>query len=537
MTDSRAAGAIKRMDALRTVRAPHESLWQELAEYVRPLRTGFTSPARAGEKPPSRLFDGTAPMAADRLAGGLYGMVTNPANEWFSIRHQMEEMNQIQAVTLWCGDVERRIRQELLSGGLGFYSRVFQLYADLAAFGTAVFYIDEDVSRGRLWFSHRHLSECLIAENDREEVDTVLRVFTWTARQAMARWGEAAGRAVAAAVEKGETERPIQFLHAVEPNPDFDPRRADARGKPYRSLYVGLEDRALIAVGGYDEFPYQVPRWARAETGAYGQGPALLALADAKMVNAMAKTNLIGAQKAVDPPLLAPDEYAVRGLRTTPGAITFGGVDMAGNPLIRPMTTGGRIDIGLELEEQRRAAIREAFHSSLMLMVGSPNRTATEVLEAKEEKLRLMAPHLGNIQSEFLDPALDRVFGLLLRAGRLPPPPDVLAANPGLRVEYVSPLARAAKAAEGAAVVRTLEAVGPLAQVDPGVMDNFDADAIARGLAESYGMPPRMLRDPKAIEEMRAARAQAQAQAEMVNATPTAARALKDLSQSGVLPQ
>jgi hypothetical protein len=33
---------------------------------------------------------------------------------------------------------------------------------------------------------------------------------------------------------------------------------------------------------------------------------------------------LVGAQKAVDPPTFAPDEQAVRGIRTTPGGIIAG---------------------------------------------------------------------------------------------------------------------------------------------------------------------------------------------------------------------
>ncbi|BAI73185.1 phage head-tail connector protein [Azospirillum sp. B510] len=533
MADARAEEIIRRRESLAALRSPWEGVWSELGEYVRPLRTGFAGgPPQSGAKPSSRLFDATAGMANNNLAAGLYGMITNPANSWFNIKHEIDELNEVQAVKLWMATVERAMRQALAANGLAFYSRVFGLYLDLPAFGTAVFYIDEQPGRG-LWYSHRRLSECFVSENDREEIDTVYRDFTWTARQAQQRWGDRAGREVAKAIEKGEPDRPFRWLHAVEPNPDFDPRKLGARFKPFRSVYVGVDDRHVVAEGGYDELPYQVPRWAPSDAGTYGDSAAVLAIADIKMVNAMGKTTIVGAQKAVDPPLLAPDEFSVRGLRTSPGGITYGGVDMGGNQLLKPLQTGARVDLGLELEEQRRGAIREAFHWSLLLMVQQPGRTATEVMEHQEEKLRLMAPHLGRIQAEFLDPALGRVFSLLNRTGQLPPPPDVLRQYPGLRLDYVSPLARAAKAAEGAAVIRTLEALGPIAQLRPEVMDNFDTDEIARGISDAYGLPAKMMLDPRQVEQMRSARAQQQQQAVALEQSAVAAGALKDMSAAG----
>src|SRR5690606_8774321 len=117
--------------------------------------------------------------------------------------------------------------------------------------------------------------------------------------------------------------------------------------------------------------------------------PAMLALPDIKMLNAMAKTTIVAAQKAADPPILAPDEAAVRGIRTTPGGIIYGGIDDNGRVRYQPLTTGANIGLTLEMAEQRRQAIREAFHWSLLLLVAQPNQTATEVLARQEEKLRL----------------------------------------------------------------------------------------------------------------------------------------------------
>ncbi|MGD9742293.1 MAG: portal protein [Dongiaceae bacterium] len=534
--DDIAGALIRRQERLAAERAALESQWQEIAELVSPMRAEFTLLRSPGEKRQQRVFDATPSLAAENLAAGLWGMVTNSANRWFELRSQDAEANELPAVTRWFEAAGERMRDALAANGLRFYTRAVDLYSDLVTFGTGVFYTEEIPETGALHFSCRHLAECFIAENDREQVDTLFRRFHWTARQAWQRWGEGCGEAIAKAAEK-EPERRFPFLHAVLPRAEADRRRLDAKGMAFASYYLDLEGRKLLSEGGYPEFPYQVPRWSTRSRGLYGDSPAMLALPDIKMLNAMAKTTIVAAQKAADPPILAPDEMAVRGLRTTPGGIIYGGVDEQGRARYQPFQSHAAIGLGLELEEQRRQAIREAFHWSLLLMVAAPNQTATEVLARQEEKLRLMGPHLGRLQSEFLDPLLTRLFNTMLRHRRLPPPPEALVGRGGIKVEYVSPAAQAQRASEGTAIVRALQALTPLAQLKPEVFDNIDADATARRLAQAFGAPAALLLDPETVAALRAQRQQQAAMAQMAQAAPPIAGAVKDLAQAGVLPQ
>jgi hypothetical protein len=519
MADDIAGQLIERADCLKAERAGLEAAWQEIAEALRPARADFTGGSsanasndaatleRIGRRVP---FDSAPALAADNLAAGLWGMITNSANVWFELRHPVAAIDDRQEVRLWLDACTRILRDAFAANGQSFYARVLELYQDLVAFGTAVFYVDavppDGIHGGGLHFSCRHLGECLIAENDLGTVDTLYRRFVFTARQAHRRWGEAAGDRVAKALARNRPDERFEFLHAVVPNDNRDPGRADARGMRWRSVTVAIDDKTVVNDAGYHEFPFMVPRWSTAARQVYGDSPALLALADVKMLNAMSKVTIAAAQKSVDPPLLAADERGLRGVRTIPGGIIYGGIDSQGRARYQPLQTGAQVSLGLEMAEQRRQAIRDAFYFSLLLMVSSPNATATEVLAREQEKLRLMGPHLGRIESEFLDPCIDRVFAVLMRAGALPPPPPAVLAVPGLKVEYVSPLARAQRAAEGEAIVRTFQAMAPLMAATPSVVDNFDTDAVARALADAYGMPARAVRDPHAVAAMRAAR-------------------------------
>lgn len=524
---------IKRQEALAADRSVWESHWQEIAELTRPMRAEFTGRTTPGSKRTAKIYDGTAGMAADNLASGLWGLATNGGTEWFQLRHQLEELNADGDVAAWLDDCTRRMRDVLNADGQLFYGQADEFIADLVTFGTGVFYSEEQQAAGRMRYQCRHLAECFIAENENEVVDTLYRRFEWTARQAARKWPGKLSRAIAAAAEK-EPERKFPFLHAVLPRDDYDPRRTlSPQGKRWASYYVEIEGKTILSEGGYYEFPYQVARWSKASRGLYGDSPAMLALADIKMINAMSKATIIGAQKRVDPALLAPDEAVIRGIRTAPGQIVYGAVDQQGRQLVHPLQTGADVNLGLELEEQRRTAIREAFFYSLMMMAGPPYRTATEVLIQQEEKMRVMGPQLARLQTEFLDPFISRLFQVMFRAGAFAPPPPVLAQYPTLSAEYVSPLARAQKAQRGAATVRALQAIQPIATVDPSAMDVIDVDETVRDLADAFGMPAKNLRDPRAVAQVRQQRQQQQQLAMLADKAGSIGAGAKNLAAAG----
>ena len=74
--------------------------------------------------------------------------------------------------------------------------------------------------------------------------------------------------------------------------------------KNYKSCYVLVEEKALLEEGGFDEFPYMVPRWQKVAGEIYGRSPSMTCLPDIKMVNQMMKTVIKAAQKLPTLPYL-----------------------------------------------------------------------------------------------------------------------------------------------------------------------------------------------------------------------------------------
>jgi hypothetical protein len=544
MYEAAGKALVSRFERLRSERSMIETQWQEIAELMRPMSAEFSRTRTLGEKRMDQVFDSTPLLALDNLSAGLWGSVTNSSSRWFELKARERTLNETHAVKLWVSTVTERLLQAFADQGQRFYSRSLELYGDLAAFGTGVFYVDEDLKTDKIWFSRIHLAEAYIAENHREVVDTLFRgAFRLTARQAVQKFGKDAHPKLVELADK-EPDRMVDFLHAVLPREELDVPR-DKAGRAFASAYVWLDQRHVCRLSGYHEFPFQTPRWSTQSRYVYGDAPGMLALPDVKMLNAQSKVTIVGAQKAVDPPILAADEQGVRGMRIRPGSIIYNGLDAAGRARYAPLQSSQQLRLGIEFEEQRRQAVKDAFYFTLLMQADRANMTATEWLGRQEEKLRLMGPQLGRIQSEFCEPLINRVFAIMARRSRpfwergedgvLPLPPPELLEAPALEIDYVSPLSVAQKAAKGAAVTRTLQIVAPLVAGRPDILDNFDVDAIARIAADANGMPAEALVDRELVAQQRQQRQQQAQMAQMMAAAPGLAGAAKDIAGAGAI--
>lgn len=533
MADSRADAIIRRQEKMFADRTIFEQHWREIAERILPRSDHFMRTAwPPGFKHTEKVFDATAGLALERFAAAMESMLTPRTQRWHKLSCKDEKLDQSPAVRAYLDEVTQILFNVRYAPRANFASQAHEVYMSLGAFGTGGMFIDDAVGRG-IRYRSVHLSEMFIAENHQGIIDTVHRKFQMTARQAVQRFGsERLSQKIRDAAEK-TPDQTFHFLHCVQPNEEIKPGRKDYRGMQYASLYLSLDDREIVQEGGFRAMPYACGRYVTGPKEIYGRSPAMTVLPDIKMINEMSKTVMRAAHKIVDPPLLLQEDGALQAFDLRPGALNYGGVNDQGQQVVHPLQTGARVDIGLDMMEQRRKLINDAFLVTLFqILVDSPQMTATEAMLRAQEKGALLAPSMGRQQSEFLGPLIEREIDILARAGVLPPMPDELIEAGGVvEIEYVSPLNRAQRSEEGVAIMRTLEAVAPLAQIDPSVLMVFDPQAIARELADINGVPQKVLRTEDDIRAMEAQQAQA-AQAKMLlEAAPVASGVVKDLAQ------
>jgi len=503
--------ATQRFRSLKSIRDNWESHWQEISELVLPRRSDFVGPREAGDKRGIKAVDSTAIIANELLAAGLHGMLTNPASQWFTLRTTDDELMDDPEVKSWLEDVENRIFSEFNTSPSGFTSHLHELYLDLTAFGTSVMFIGESED-GELTFSTRHLKECFLAEDAWGKIDTVYRKFDYTVRQIMQRWPDNPGTEVQKLWDKKKFDEKIEVMHCVYPRRDRDPKMKTPDNMPIASVYMLFKFEHTLSEGGFDEMPYVSPRWIKAAGETYGRGPGMNTLPDVKMLQEMAKTIIRAAQKVVDPPLQAEDDSVLGPVRTVPGGLNF---RRPGSEPIQPLITGARIDIGLDMTKDLRQRIREGFFINQLELQQGPQMTATEVLQRTEEKLRLLGPVLGRLQSELLSPLINRVFGILTRLNKLPSPPESIM-DVEYSVEYVSPLARAQRQVEANSLLRVFEIGGPVLQLDPEAARVVNGADTIRWLADLFGVPTSLIKTEEELQQIIQAEQQQAQQAQQM---------------------
>lgn len=529
MSDSRAEEFVKRYDTLKSGRGLFESMWQETTNYIAPWRTDFIRKSTPGEKRGQSVLDVTATFAADNLSAAIGSTVSNPAQNWFNLRHELDNINDDYQARRWLESSDKKIYNKFSANGQAYYNEMTEFNLDQVLYGTAILYIEE-LPGGNIFYSVRSLAECVIDHNDQEIIDVCIRSFKFKARQAIVKWDNTVSEDIKKAAEK-EPDREFEFLHVAVPRNDYLPRRLDAKGKPYASFYIEKEKRVVLRESGYHFFPYTVGRWNKIPGSPYGVGPGQKTLPEVKMLQAMSSTALTAAEFAARPPILAPDEMGFRGLKLRPGAIVYGGMEN-GQRQYDLLQTGANHGLTEEMMKQRREAVREGFHASLLLMVDRNNMTATEVMQRQQENMRLLAPYMARHMAEVEDPNIDKTFDILARNGLLDEPPDILKDYPNLKVEYVSPMARAQRATEAMAIQKTLAELEGFGAVDPSVYQNFNGDKMARAIAEINGVPTEIMRDPKEVEATRQQAAQQEAAAQAAASVPAMAGAGKDMAMA-----
>lgn len=507
-----AAATVARFDRLKGERGTSETTWQMIADYMLPSREYTRRSAPGSRRTMNLIYNTTAVLALEQLAGALHGMLTSPSLRWFALRPSDPLLAADDNVRAWFEFVTDEMYAVFANSEAGFDTALHEVYLELAGPGTGVLYMPDKGRRGPA-FQARPLAECYIDTNADGQVDTVFRAYDLSARSILSLWEDTAPEAVRRAAETNPGQT-FQIIHAVEPSRD--------RPDEWDETYCLAAPQACLEEGRYQTFPYAVPRWMKRSGEKYGTGPALHALPDVKLVNKLEELVLRGLEKVVDPALMLPDDGFLDAPLTRPGAINYFRSGAPNLDKIGALPTGARPDIGADRVQQIEARIKRVFYVDWMNLPIQPNMTATEVLQRRDEMLRLLGPMVARVTAELLGPIIRRTFHIMAANGMLPPAPAILR-GAGYTVEYLSPLATAQRAADAETIMKWLAGVMQLAQVDPSVAEVIDAEKAARFLGARYGAPASVVRSPEEIAARREALAQQQQQAHEAEMAQSAA--------------
>jgi hypothetical protein len=514
--------------------------WRELSEYLIPRRYKWLiTPNQGNRGSPinQRIIDNTGTVALRVLSAGMMSGITSPGRPWFKLATNSQTLNDKSNVKLWLAECERRM--EVVFAESNFYTSLATVYGDLGAFGTGVMIIYQDYDDVIRCFN-TCAGEYFLQNDDRQDVSTLGREFVMTVKQVAEMFGiENCSPTVRSAIETGGAmlTREIIVGHLIERNSDLVPGAPGVKGMPWREVYWerGTVNNLLLRVRGFHEKPFIAPRWDIVGNDAYGRSPGMDALGDIKMLQVEQKRKAQAIDKHVNPPLVADVSLKNEPASVIPGGVTYvngtaGSVGFKPVYEVAPDFTGLVADI-----QQVQERIKATFFNDLFMMISQLDtvRTATEIDARKEEKLIQLGPVLERFENEALDPAINCVFDIMLRGGLFPPVPQELSGQK-IKVEYISMLAEAQKAASTASVERLAQFVGNISALVPGAADNVDWDEMIDEYADMLGVSPKIIMATQKVMQIRNQRNQQMQQQQMLQNSMAAAQGAETLSNTDV---
>ena len=525
--------------------------WQQITDYFLPQQSNVNTQKTEGTTGwTDRIYDSTGIQAAQTLRSGQCNWLTPSAETWAefeppeTLNAEGRENDRDEAAQ-WlskCTDITMR---ELARSN--FYSMASLDYLQVATTGTGSMFAEEG-KKTSLNFRQFKCWHITAEENDEGIVDTVHREFELTTRQAIQWFGyENVGEKIQKSFDArggAQLSKKWKFLHACFPREDSKriKGRMDGPNKPFASVYIAVDDILCVQVSGYDEMPYFVSRFDKWGTDCvWGYSPAYLCLPDARQINYISQYIDALSELKAYPRILYPSSLE-GDIDLRPGGATPFDEDKP-NAVPREWMTVGDSKSAEETMLRKADAINKAYYVNMFTMLeqlADKRMTAYEIAQRLGEKLEQFKPVLDRRVSEFLNPLLKRVFGILYRQGKFGKPPaclmnDIGDGKQGLmmpEIAITSRISLALKALHNRGMESTMQGLMPMFQLKPEMMDNFDMDAWTREYARNNGVPPDLLRNVKKMLEIRAVRAKQMQEQKAVDMAQGIAKAGKDLNRS-----
>lgn len=509
MDDSQASKIIRRLAAMKAERGRHENVWRRCFEVTYPERAhglnGDQVDAQSAQNKKAQIMDSTASDSTRLLSSSIMSGMT-PANAvWFAL----DAGDETDEERRWLDEAAKFLWENIHAAN--YDAAKFECVVDSVCAGWFALYIDEDRERGGLTFEQWPIAQVFFTSSRQGgPVDTVYRSFQLTAEQAVTAYGETkVSQKIRDCMLQGKLGEKFEFVHAIYPRRFSVVGAQLAKNLPIASCHIEVSTKTTVRESGYHEMPVVVARWMTLPGSDYAVGPVSNALPTIESLNALLLLESQALSRAAAGVYVAEDDGVLN-----PRAVKVkGGSVIVANSVdsIKELPSGADFNVTFSKADMMRAEIRRIMMADQLPPVDAPTKTATEFYARAAMIRQLLGPLFGRFQAEDLAPTIARVFGLALRSGQLPPMPTSLT-DASLNIRYQSPLARAQKLEDVAAIERLQNNAMVMAQGGkPEALDLIDSDESLRIMADSLGAPSKVLRDEKAVAKLRDERQKQQA--------------------------
>ena len=517
----------KRFQSAKAVRDPYDKDYAEIERLCLPAKLRSMSTSALKRMSNTAKQDTAGILAGRTLTHGMATGMSSAARPWFVLTTGDPDLDQFQPVKEWLYREEQGIYQHFAS--TNYYDAAKFAYAELGHFGHAVTLGVEHSEYQAVYHALDH-GEVWIAEDDGLRVSTLFYKPSYTVDQMVRKfpWNRLS-QPVKDAYDKGDIQKLVEVMCAIEKNDDRDASKLDSSNKPWRSTWweVRQSDKnILLKEGGFDSKPFSAPRWEASSSEVYSSSaPGWNALADLRELEFAARRKGRAMDLMVRPPAFVPAGLQQTTLSMDPGSMNFIN-DMQGKvDFFKPDPNVGTWIVD-DIERLTRR-VNQLFYADLWMAVtemeGIQPRNQQELMYRNEEKLTQLGPVVDRVNIEKLEVDIDRAFNIRDNLGLVAPAPKELQRRP-LQVNFVSILAQAQLATSNSAIERAAQFVGYLTGVFPDAKLKFDAEQAIDEFARNSHTSPKIIRSDEMVAEMKKQMAQEQGTQRLTELAPAAAQ-------------
>jgi hypothetical protein len=350
----------------------------------------------------------------------------------------------------------------------------------------------------RLVFRPIHLANCVFCESVHGYVDVFYHEMEMSYHQIVELFGDNAPQEVHEKV-KDKPYDTCKVIRRAKPNKNYDPKGKKADSRKYIQEWVYKRDKFHEEY--FYELPFMVPRWDKIVGESYGFGPGTLALPDIRTLNEAKRLELRSWEKAIDPPMMGMAGGIIGDLHMQAGGYT----QVRDTRAIAPLHDQANWNAVQIKSNELRQNVQAIFLIDQLILPERPNATATEVTIRYELMQKVLGGTLGRLQSELLNPMVERIFGIMYRNNQLQEIPEEISGMT-YEVKYTGPMAKAQTAHEATAIERMFNLMLGVGQLDPTVVDAVEMPKAILAVADQWGVPADIMRSQDEIDKLAADR-------------------------------
>tara|TARA_B110000285_G_scaffold130652_1_gene146808 strand:- start:555 stop:2141 length:1587 start_codon:yes stop_codon:yes gene_type:complete len=497
VNDSDVKQLLSRYEHAKTIKHQWHDTFEECYEYALPQKESFFNETQ-GRRRTDRIFDETAVVGVQEFASRLQaGIVPNYARWADFVAGTDIPPDQAKEVNEMLDMVTDYVFEILHSSN--FSQEVHESFLDMAL-GTGVLLVEEGDAVNPIRFRAIPLPQVWITSGHDDKVDHVFRRRVIRMKELAIAYPSAVLSDKMITDMNKNPDKECEIIEVVYRN------YQNTKEEEYRFCAISkMYEHKLYSdtFKGRGSNPYLIYRWSKCAGEVYGRGPLMNALPAIKVANLTIEMILENAQMSISGMYQVEDDGVVNvdNIQLIPGTII---PKAAGSQGLTPIAPAGNFQVSDLVLNDMRANIKKALYND---MLGNPNAStpmsATEVAERQADLSRQIGSAFGRLQSELVNPLLERIVYILKKQGSISLPK---INGKEVRIISTSPLAQAQQQSDVATIDRFLGMIQ--GRVGPELMNILiKQDEVAKYVAKKLGIPENLIRSK---EEMQAAAQQMQ---------------------------